>query len=107
VVIYSSSVGDSFLALPKDIQWLTGNTPTMTMTLVRDITRPVYLIIKTTRSVVNGIGCHGWVISTSDAEIFMTGGGMDEVDNKYMHSYHSEISGAFIVMLAQLGHIHI
>jgi hypothetical protein len=57
------------------------------------VTKPVNLIVVTDASMVNVIGYHGWVISTSDEDIITAGGGYDDGDPTYMNSYRFKLDG--------------
>jgi hypothetical protein len=109
---YTSGIGTCIHTLPKHIQCLVGNIQTLDMPMGCDTTGPKDLIVATDRSVLFGVGYHTWVITTSEEEILITGGGTDDGDPLLMASYRLELGGlaaglAFLGTLARLGLINI
>jgi hypothetical protein len=84
---YASGIGNCIQALPKHVQQVVGNIPTIATPMVWDTTEPKDLIVEMDGSVLFGVGYHSWVISTSDKEIMLTGGGPYYGDPLLMTSY--------------------
>jgi hypothetical protein len=102
---YISGIGNCIQALPKHVQRLVGNIPTI------DTTEPKDLIVATDGSVLFGVGYHSWAIATSEEEILLTGGGLDDGEPLLMTSYRLELGGlssglAVLGTLARLGLIN-
>jgi hypothetical protein len=90
---YTSCIGLSLLSLPRHIQRLTCDIPTLPTSLSFDINEPVDLIIATDGSVLFGVGYHGWVLATKYETILLLGGGPDDEIQSLMTSYRSELGG--------------
>jgi hypothetical protein len=90
---YTSGIGNCIHALPKHVQRLVGNIPTLDMPMGWDTTDPKDLIVETDGSVLFGVGYHSWVIAKSEEEILLTGGGPDDGDPLIMKSCRSELGG--------------
>jgi hypothetical protein len=90
---YTSGIGNCIQALPKHVQHLVGNIPTLATPMGWDATEPKDLIVATDVSVLFGVGYHIWVIATSDEDILFTGGGPDDGEPLLMKSYQSEVGG--------------
>jgi ribonuclease HI len=108
---YQSEIGDSFHSLPKHVRRLVGNIPQLTLPVDLDPTEPQDLIVATDRSVLFDVGYHGWVVSTKDEEIIISGGGPDDSAPNQMTSYQSELGGvcagmAVIGTMARSGEIN-
>jgi uncharacterized protein YozE (UPF0346 family) len=109
---YTSDIGNCIHALPKHVQRLVGNIPTLATPTGWDTTEPQDLIVATDRSVLFGVGYHSWVIATSDEDILLTGGRPDDGDPLLVPSYRSELGGlaaelAVLGTLARSGLINI
>jgi hypothetical protein len=65
---YISGIGNCIQALPKHVQRLVGNIPTLDTPMWWDTTEPKYLIVATDGSILFGVGYHSWVIATSEEE---------------------------------------
>jgi hypothetical protein len=90
---YTLGIGLSFLALPRQIQRLTGDIPALPTPPPFDLDKPVDLIIATDGSVLFGVGYHGWFLATKEETIFLRGGGPDDGIQSLMTSYRSELGG--------------
>jgi hypothetical protein len=90
---YTSGIGNCIQALPKHVQHLIGNIPTLATPMGWDTTEPKYLIVAMDGSVLFGVGYHSWVIATSYEDILLTGGGPDDSEPLLMTSYWSELGG--------------
>jgi hypothetical protein len=90
---HTSCIGNCVQALPKHVQRLVGNIPTLNTPMGWDTTEPKYLIVATNGTVLFGVGYHSWVIATSEEEILLTGGGPDDGDPFLMTSHRSELVG--------------
>jgi hypothetical protein len=99
---YTSGIGNCVQALPKHVQYLVGNIPTLDTHMGWDTTYPNYLIVATDGSVLFGVGYHSWVIATSEEEILITAGGLGDGCPLLMTSYRPEL-GRFAGGLAVLG----
>jgi hypothetical protein len=88
---YTSRIGDSCQILPRNIQCLVGNIPEMDMPDEWDDETPQDIIVATDGSVVFGVGCHSWVVSSENEHILVFGGGPDGGDQSLMTSYCSEL----------------
>jgi hypothetical protein len=75
---YQSCVGAVAGALPLHAQRLVGDMRHFQLTTHLDCTIEVDIIIVMNGSVLFGVGCHSWLIATTDEEIIMTGGGPDD-----------------------------
>jgi hypothetical protein len=78
LITYTSGIGNCMHALPKHIQPLVGHFPPLNMPTRWDTTDPKDLILATDGSFIFGVGYHSWVITISDEEILLTGGGPDD-----------------------------
>jgi hypothetical protein len=99
---YTSNIGCCIKALPRHIQRLVGDIPTLRTPSGWDPTSPVNIIIATDRSVTLGVGYHSWIVATEDEEILLQGGGPDDGDIFLMQSYRSEL-GSVAAGLTVLG----
>jgi hypothetical protein len=88
---YTSGICLSFLALPRHIQRLKGNTPALPTPIPFDFEELADLIIATDGSVIFGVGYHGWVLSTIEETILLNGGGPDDGIQSLMTSYQSKL----------------
>jgi hypothetical protein len=86
---YTSGIGLSFLALPRDSQRLTGEIPALPKTIPFDFEEPADLIIAIDGSVIFGVVYHGWVLATKEETILLHGGGPDDRIQSLMTSYRS------------------
>jgi hypothetical protein len=93
LVPYTSTSGCCVRALPRYIQRLLGDIPTLSTPLGWDPTIPVNIIIATDGSVTLGVGYHIWIVSTEDEDILLQGGRPDDGDLFLMQSYRSELGG--------------
>jgi hypothetical protein len=80
-------------ALPRHVQRLVGDIPTLRTPTGWDPTTPVNIIIATDGLVTLGVGYHSWVVATEDEDILLQGGGPDDGDIFLMQSYRSELGG--------------
>jgi hypothetical protein len=99
---YTSGIRLSFLALPRQIQRLTGDIPALPTPPPFDLDKPVDLLIATDGSVLFGVGYHGWFLATKEETILLRGGGPDDGIQSLMTSYRSELGG-MVAGLAVLG----
>jgi hypothetical protein len=90
---YTSAIGNCIQALPKHVQCLVDNIPTLATPMGWYTTKPKDLIVETDGSVLFGVGYHSWVIVNSDEDILLTGGGPDDGDPLLITSYRSELCG--------------
>jgi hypothetical protein len=90
---YTSGIGNCIQALPKHVQRLVGNIPTLAMPTVWETTEPKYLIVATDGSVLFGVRYQSWVIATADEEILLTGCGPDDGHPLLMTSYQLDVGG--------------
>jgi hypothetical protein len=109
---YTYSIVNCIQALPKHVQRLVGNIPTINTPTGWDTAEPKDLIVATDGSVLFGVGYHSWVIATSEEEILLTGVGPYDGDPVIMISYRSELGGlaaglAVISTLSRSGLINI
>jgi hypothetical protein len=86
---YTSGIGNCIQALQKHVQLLVGNIPTLATPMGWDTTEIKDLIVATDGSVLFRVRYHSWVIATSDEDILLTGGGLDDGDPLLMTSYRS------------------
>jgi hypothetical protein len=93
LVPYTSNIGCCIKALPRHIQRLVGDIPTLRTPSIWDPTIPVNIIIATDGSVTLGVGYHSWIFATEDEDILLQGGGPDDGDLFLMKSYRSELGG--------------
>jgi hypothetical protein len=92
-VPYTSNIGCCIKELPRHIQRLVGNIPTLRTPLGWDPTIPVNISIATDRSVTLGVGYHSWIVATEEEDILFQGGGPDDGDLFIMQFYQSELGG--------------
>jgi hypothetical protein len=92
-VPYTSNIVCCIKALPRHIQRLVGDIPTLRRPSGWDPTIPVNIIIATDGSVTLGVGYHIWIVATEDEDILLQGGGPDDGDLFLMQSYRSELGG--------------
>jgi hypothetical protein len=90
-VPYSTKFGCCIKALPRHIQRLVGDIPTLRTPSGWNPTIPVNIIIATDVSVTLGVGYHSWIVATKDEDILLQGGGPDDEDLFLMQSYRSEL----------------
>jgi hypothetical protein len=93
LVPYKSNIGCCIKALPRHIQRLVGDIPTLRTPSGWDPTIPVNIIISTHGSVTLGVGYHSWIVANEEEDILLQGGGTDDGDLFIMQSYRSEIGG--------------
>jgi hypothetical protein len=93
LVPYTANIGCCIKALPRHIQRLVGDIPTLRTPSGWDPTIPVNIIIATEESVTLGVGYHSWIVATEDEDILLQGGGPDDGDLFLMQSYQSELGG--------------
>jgi hypothetical protein len=93
LVPYTINIGCCIKSLPRHIQRLVGNIPTLRTPSGLDPTIPVNIIIATDGSVILGVGYHSWIVETEDEDILLQGGGPDDGDLFLMQSYQSELGG--------------
>jgi hypothetical protein len=93
LVPYTINSGCFIKALPRHIQRLVGDIPTLRTPLGWDPTIPVNIIIATDGSVTLGVGYHSWIVATEDEDIRLQGGGPDDGDLFLVQSYRSELGG--------------
>jgi hypothetical protein len=93
LVPYTSNIGCCIKALPRHIQRLVGDIPTLRTPSGWDPTLPVNIIIANDGSVTLGVGYHGWIVATEEEDILFQGGGPDDGDIFLMQSYRSELGG--------------
>jgi hypothetical protein len=74
-------------ALPRHIQRLVGDIPTLRTPSGWDPTIPVNIIIATDGYETLGVGYHSWIVVTEDEDILLQGGGPDDGDLFIMQSY--------------------
>jgi hypothetical protein len=103
-VPYISNIGRCIKALPRHIQRLVGDIPTLRTPLGWDPTIPVNISIATDGSVTLGGGYHRWIVATEDEDILLQGGGPDDGDIFPMQSYRSDLGGV-AAGLAILGNL--
>jgi hypothetical protein len=87
LVRYTSNIGCCIKALPRYIQRLIGDIPTLRTPSGWDLTIPVNISIATDGSVTLGVGYHSWIVATEDEDIMLQGGGPDDGDLFLMQSY--------------------
>jgi hypothetical protein len=92
-VPYTSNIGCCIKALPRYIQRLVGDIPTLRTPSGWDPTILVNIIIATDGSVTLGVGYHSWIVATKEEDILLQGGGPDDGDLFIMQSYRSELGG--------------
>jgi hypothetical protein len=93
LVPYTTNIGCCIKALPRHIQRIVGDIPTIRTPLGWDPTIPVNIIIATDGSVTLGIGHNSWIFATEDEDILLQGGGPDDGDLFIMQSYRSALGG--------------
>jgi hypothetical protein len=93
LVPYTSNIGCFIKALPRHIQRLVGDIPTLRTSTGWDPTIPVNIIIATDGSVTLGVGYHSLIVATEEEDILMQGGGPDDGDLFLMQPYRSELGG--------------
>jgi hypothetical protein len=93
LVPYTSNIGCCIKALPRHIQRVVGDIPTLRTPSRWDPTIPVNISIATDGSVTLGVGYHSWIVTTEDEDILLQGGGPDDGDIFLMQSYRSELGG--------------
>jgi hypothetical protein len=93
LVTYTSNIGCCIKALPRHIQRLVRDIPTLRTPSGWDSTIPVNIIIATDGSVTIGVGYHSWIVATEDEDILLQGGGPDDGDLFLMQLYRSELGG--------------
>jgi hypothetical protein len=96
LVPYTSNIGCCIKALPRHIQRLVGDIPTLRTPSGWDPTIPVNIIIATDGSKTFGVGYHSWIFATEDEDILLQGGGPDDGDLFLMQSYRSELGGVTV-----------
>jgi hypothetical protein len=72
---YTSDTRECFHALPKHVLRLLGNITEIALPENVDWTEPTDPIVATDGSVLFGVGCHSWLISTTDEHKLLQGGG--------------------------------
>jgi hypothetical protein len=87
---YTSGIGTHIEALPRHVQRLVGEIPTLMTPKGWDPTTKVDVIIATDGSMANVVGYHSWVISTEEEDTLIQGGGPDGGDLFLMTLYRSE-----------------
>jgi hypothetical protein len=92
-VPYTTNIGCCIKALPRHIQRLVGDIPTLRTPSGWDPTIPVNIIIATDGYVTLGVGYHRWIVATEDEDILLQGDGPDDGDLFLMQSYRSELGG--------------
>jgi hypothetical protein len=93
LVTYTSNIGCCIKALPRHIQRLVGDIPTLKTPSGWDPTIPVNISIATDGSVTLCVGYHSWIVATEEEDILLQGGGPDDGDLFLMQSYLSELGG--------------
>jgi hypothetical protein len=93
LVPYTSNIGCCIKSLPRHIQRLVGDIPTLRTPSGWDPTIPVNIIIATDGSATFGVGYHIWIVATEDEDILLQGGGPDDGDLFIMQSCRSELGG--------------
>jgi hypothetical protein len=93
LVPYTSNIGCCIKSLPRHIQILVGDIPTLRTPLGWDPTITVNIIIATDGYVTLGVGYHSGIVATEDEDILLKGGGPDDGDLFLMQSYRSELGG--------------
>jgi hypothetical protein len=102
LVPYTSIIGCCIKALPRNIQRLVGDIPTLRTPSGWDPTIPVNIIIATDGSVTLGVRYHSCIVATEEEDILLQGGGPDDRDLFLMQSYRSELGGV-VAGVAVLG----
>jgi hypothetical protein len=74
---YTSEVSPAFFEFPHHVQRLNGSIPDFITSRVYREGELMDIMIATEGSVLFGVGYHGWVISTRDEQILLSGGGPD------------------------------
>jgi hypothetical protein len=92
-VPYTSNIGCCIKALPRHIQRLIRDIPTLRTPSGWDPTIHVNIIIATDGSMTLGIGYHSWIVATEEEDILLQGGGPDDGNIFLMQSYRSELGG--------------
>jgi hypothetical protein len=92
-VQYASNIGCCIKALPRHIQRLVRNIPTLRTPSGWDPTIPVNIIIATDGSMTLGVGYHIWIVAAEDEDILLQGGIPDDGNLFLMQSYRSELGG--------------
>jgi hypothetical protein len=93
LVLYTSNTGCCIKALPRNIQRLAGDIPTIRTPSGWDPTLPVNISIATDGYVTLGVGCHSWSVATEEEDILLQGGRPDDGNLFVMKSYRSELGG--------------
>jgi hypothetical protein len=93
LVPYTSNIGCCKRALPRHIQRLVGDIPSLRTPSGWDPTIHVNTIIATDGSVTFDVGYHSWIVTTEDEDILLQGGGSDDGDLFLMQSYRSDLGG--------------
>jgi hypothetical protein len=93
LITYTSGTGNLIHTLPKHVQSLVGNIPTLDMPMGWYTTCPKDLIVVTDGSVLLGSRYHSRVIATSYQEILLTGDRLYDGDALLVTSYCSKLSG--------------
>jgi hypothetical protein len=86
LVLYVSSIGEAFHALPIHVQRMVGDIGEVQAPRQWDITKEVDLIIATDGSVLFGVGHHSWLRATKTRDILLSGGVPDDGPGRYMTS---------------------
>jgi hypothetical protein len=102
LVTYTSRIDTCIESLPRHVQRLVGDIPTMRTLSGWYPTTTVDIIIATDGSLDFGVGYHIWVVAPADEDIFLQGGGLEDGDLFLMKSYRSELGGV-VADLAVLG----
>jgi hypothetical protein len=104
LVPYTSNIVHYIKALPRYVQRLVGDIPTLRTPLGWDPITLANISIATKWSVTLGVGYHSWVIAAENEDILLQGGGPDDGDLFIMQSYRSELGGitAGIAVLGNL-----
>jgi hypothetical protein len=109
---YKSEVSSAFFELPHHVQHLTGSIPDFITPHVYQEGELMDISVATDGSVLFGVGYHGWIISTRDEQILLSGGGPDDGPANLMSSYQLELDGiltglAALITLLRSGRINI
>jgi hypothetical protein len=93
LVPYTSNIGCCIKALPRHIQRIIGDIPTLRNPTGWYPTTQLNIIIATDGLVTLGVGYHSWIVTTEEEDILLQGGGPDDGDLFLMQSYRSELGG--------------